>query len=47
MMFFADKQAHNCVRAQALARIERDAGGGFAVLPRVPRYAIAHRGSGA
>jgi len=45
MMFLAGNRPPDLVRAQALARIERDAGGGFAVLPRDPRYAIAHRGS--
>lgn len=44
-MFLAENEAFDFVRAQALARIERDARGGFAVLPRDPHFAIEHRGS--
>ena len=45
MMFLAENQAPDFVRAQAIARIEREAGGGFAVLARDRHFALEHRGS--
>lgn len=46
-MFLAENEALDFVRGRALARNERDAGDGFAVLPRDPRFAMERRGSAA
>lgn len=43
-MFPAENEALDFVRARAPARIEPDAGGGFALLPRDPHFAMELRG---